>query len=114
MTDYPLWVMPDTILAMSSWRFSRVTLGGAGPGQLVAADPKRIGVQFATGSGALTNFVVSPESRPDLGGFGSSSSVPYIALTLFTHGPMVCANWFGFISGGGTVTVYEWYKLTGR
>lgn len=109
--DLPLWVKPTTLLTLSGWRMDRVTLGGMGPGLLAKADPKRVGIQFATGSGALANFVVSPDARPDLGGFGSSTSVPFLAFTIFSHGPMVCSEWYGFLSGGGTVTVYEWYRL---
>lgn len=112
MADQPLWVRPDAMLAMSGWRLTRVVLGGMGPDLLVRADAKRVGIQFASGTMALTGLVVAPDARPDLGGFGTSTSVPYIALTIFSHGPMVCADWYGFLSGGGTVTVFEWYRTT--
>lgn len=111
--DIELWVKPETVLALSSYRSTTVDIAGGAPTLVVRGDPKRIGIGFTYGSTAAFSFAVGPSSRPDLTGFIQPSQASNLWFNLFTHGPLVCADWYAFSSGMLSVTAWEWYRTAG-
>lgn len=113
IADVELWVRPETVLALSSYRSTTVSLAGGTPTIVVRADPKRIALGFALGTTAAFSFAVAPDERPDLRGFVQPSQAANLWYSLFEHGPMVCAAWYAFSSGMLDVTCWEWYRTAG-
>lgn len=107
----PAWVDPRAIMAQTAVRVTAVTTDMAGPGLLVAADPKRVALGFGIGGGGTV--YVGPIADPNVGGFGVNNIAGngFLWFTIFEHGPLVNLAWNNSAYAGGVIHVYEVYRL---
>lgn len=109
----PSWADPRAILAVSAFRWADVDLLALAPGRLAVADPKRIAIGFNSTEAKSGIYQVAPWADADVSGFPVSLLAVQQWFDVFTYGPMVSGEWWGFASLDATARVLELYLLSG-
>lgn len=109
----PAWADPRLSMAVSAMRFKTVALPFGTAVQILRADPMRIAWGCTQGTNPSATFGVAPVPDAQNSGFPVTSQVGWIWFDLFTFGPLVNADWFGYSGSGITIAVYEVYLLAG-
>lgn len=110
--EVPAWIDPRTMLMTCAVREHSVSFGFNQVQQLAAADPKRYAIGFTSAGNGINVIRVSPNQDPQFTGFSCDGSVNQGWFTVFTHGPLVSLEWWGYNNTMTQVTVWELYRLS--
>lgn len=106
----PVWSDPRFIAGQNETSVTNVNTAPSGPVLVARNNPSRWAIGFSHPPGATigTTVMFTTDPTGQSGGFEWNGQT--IWLTLFTHGPMVCQEWYAVDTTGAVITVLETFN----
>lgn len=107
----PAWADPGSIAYGTAARMETVTLPPGTTVSVARPDPTRIALGFSVGGIIIAGVGVAPHPTPLTLGWEVTGTSFENWYNLFQYGPLVQLEWFAASSSGGSIMVYEVYRL---
>lgn len=106
----PPWMEPGPVMSSSGWTWRTVNLSGTDRTLVARNRPDRAMIGFFRGSGGFQPCLLLPQpSMPTAMGFAVATSGS-VWLTVFTHGPIVTAEWYSSATGFEPLGILEVFR----
>lgn len=103
----PVWADPGFAMALNDFRVTDVTLAAGTVGLLAKNNPKRWALAFFPAIAGGADLNVAPWPDANVYGVPIPLGGSLTWFTLFSHGPVVTAEWYGVSMAGFIVRVLE-------
>jgi hypothetical protein len=102
----PSWADPSFMVYSSEFTFDVYTFASTAVELVLAPDPKRWAVGFTLPTTILATPRIAPHNNPTDFGEDVLVGLTRTFFTIFSHGPIVCGEWYGVSGIGQTMGIY--------
>lgn len=104
---YPSWMDAQYVLHASTWNVQRVTATLPGTGPVISRSGRRFMIGFRADAAIVGTIKVGPFRDPASSGWELTATANPIWFALWTHGPIVCDEWYVITTPPEACLVYE-------